>query len=245
MREQYFIDVLNRFDTDEIYARELCDFPTKGELTVHDKAVLEHDKIPIRERIVNELHLIQKWNHKKESGVPPRFAECSFFNFECRTENEKHIFQKVCDFVNQEHNEGVLLMTGAKGTGKTHLGTAAVRDTQGRYVSMEDLIYKVESSMNFKSPQTEEEVFADYSTTKFLVIDEVGRSLKREKEIEILSYILRKRYDNQLPTIVISNLEKKVLMKNLGEAVVDRLRETATSIEFTGESYRILKRKVA
>ena len=34
-------------------------------------------------------------------------------------------------------------------------------------------------------------------------------------------------------------------MKNLGEAVVDRLRETATSIEFTGESYRILKRKVA
>ena len=99
--------------------------------------------------------------------------------------------------------------------------------------------------MNFKSPQTEEEVFNDYSTVKFLVIDEVGRSLKCEKEIEILSYILRKRYDNQLPTIVISNLEKKVLMKNLGEAVVDRLRETATSIEFTGESYRILKRKVA
>lgn len=245
MREQNLIDELKRFDTDEIYARELCDFPTKVELTVHDKVVLEHDKIPIRERIVNELHLIQKWNHKKESGVLPRFAECSFFNFECRTENEKHIFQKVCDFVSQEHNEGVLLMTGAKGTGKTHLGTAAVRDTQGRYVSMEDLIYKVESSMNFKFPQTEEDVFADYSTTKFLVIDEVGRSLKREKEIEILSYILRKQYDNQLPTIVISNLEKKVLMKNLGETVVDRLRETATSIEFTGESYRILKRKVA
>ena len=245
MREQNLIDELNRFDTDEIYARELCDFPTKGELTVHDKAVLEHDKIPIRERIVNELHLIQKWNHKKESGVPPRFSECSFFNFECRTETEKSIYQKVCNFVSQEGNEGVLLMTGAKGTGKTHLGAAAVLDTLDRYVSMEDLIYKVESSMNFKSPQTEEEVFNDYSTVKFLVIDEVVRSLKREKEIEILSYILRKRYDNQLPTIVISNLEKKVLMKNLGEAVVDRLRETATSIEFTGESYRILKRKVA
>lgn len=81
-------------------------------------------------------------------------------------------------------------MSGAKETGKTHLGTAAVRDTQGRYISMEDLIYKVESSMNFKSHQTEEEVFNDYSTVKFLVIDEVGRSLKRAKEIEILSYIL-------------------------------------------------------
>ena len=245
MREQYLIDVLNRFDTDEIYARELCDFPTEGELTVHDRAVLEHDKTPIRKRIIDEIHLTQKWNHKKESGVPPRFAECSFFNFKCRTENEKSIFQKVCDFVSQEHNEGVLLMTGSKGTGKTHLGTAAVRDTQGRYVSMEDLIYKVESSLNFKSPQTVEEVFTDFTTVRFLVIDEVGRSLKREKEIEILSYILRKRYDNQLPTIVISNLEKKLLLKNLGEAVVDRLRETATSIEFTGESYRLLKRKIA
>ena len=173
------------------------------------------------------------------------FQNVPYFNFECRTENEKIIYQKVCNFVRQEGNEGVLLMIGAKETGKTHLGAAAVRDTQDRYISMEDLIYKVESSMNFKSPQTEEEVFNDYSTVKFLVIDEVGRSLKREKEIEILSYILRKRYDNQLPTIVISNLEKKVLMKNLGEAVVDSLRETATSIEFTGESYRILKRKVA
>lgn len=61
----------------------------------------------------------------------------------------------------------------------------------GRYISMEDLIYKVESSMNFKSPQTEEEVFSSFATVNFLVIDEVGRSLKREKEIEILSYILR------------------------------------------------------
>ena len=94
---------------------------------------------------------------------------------------EKNIFQKVCNFVSQKHNEGVLLMTGAKGTGKTHLGAVAVRDTQGHYVSMEDLIYKVESSLNFKSTQTEEEVFNDYSTVNFLVIDEVGRSLKCEK----------------------------------------------------------------
>ena len=47
--------------------------------------------------------------------------------------------------------------------------------------------------------------------------------------------------------IVATDIEGQTtqVMKNLGEAVVDRLRETATSIEFTGESYRILKRKVA
>lgn len=245
MREQKLIDELKQLDTDESYIRIRCGYPIEGELSEYEQAVLEYEKNIEREKITTPLNSIQKWNHKKESGVPPRFAEASFFNFECRNEVEKNCFQKVLEFSERENNDGVLLMCGPKGTGKTHLGTAAVRDTQGRYVSMEDLIYKVESSLNFKSPQTEEEVFTDFSTVKFLVIDEVGRSLKREKEIEILSYILRKRYDNQLPTIVISNLEKKVLLKNLGEAVVDRLRETATSIEFSGESYRIIKRKVA
>lgn len=99
--------------------------------------------------------------------------------------------------------------------------------------------------MNFKSAQTEEEVFANYTTKPILVLDEIGRTLKREKEIEFLSYILRKRYDNKLPTIIISNLDRKTLLKILGEAVVDRLTEVATSIEFSGESYRILKRAIA
>lgn len=245
MREQKLIDELNRFDTNERFALERCGYSPDDKLEGRQKEIFEYERKSLREKIAANLSNIKNWNKSNSSGVPPRFAEYSFFNFECRKECEKKCFKKVVEFSSRENNEGVLLMTGAKGTGKTHLGAAAVRDTQDRNVSMEDLIYKVESSMNFKSPQTEEEVFNDYSTVKFLVIDEVGRSLKREKEIEILSYILRKRYDNQIPTIVISNLEKKVLMKNLGEAVVDRLRETATSIEFTGESYRILKRKVA
>lgn len=245
MREQNLIDELKRFDADEKYALEKCGYSPDDKLEGRQKEIFEYERKSLREKIAANLSNIKNWNKDNSSGVPPRFADTSFFNFECRNENEKYCFEKVVAFSDREKNEGVLLLTGAKGTGKTHLGVASVRDNLGRYISMEDLIYKIESSLNFRSPQTEEEVFNDYSTVKFLVIDEVGRSLKREKEIEILSYILRKRYDNQLPTIVISNLEKKVLMKNLGEAVVDRLRETATSIEFTGESYRILKRKVA
>lgn len=40
-------------------------------------------------------------------------------------------------------------------------------------------------------------------------------------------------------------LDKKTLVRLLGEAVMDRLSEVATSIEFSGESYRINKRKIA
>jgi len=242
LNEENLINQLNRFDTDERFAREKCELPGEGELTNNDKYYFQRTAPEVRKEIVNRLNKIKNWNKEKESGVPRRFSEASFFNYKYSNEREENILKTVIGFVEKKDNEGVLLLTGSKGNGKTHLGVAAVRDRMGFYVGMEDLIYKVESSLNFKSKQTEEEVFEDFTTKEFLVIDEIGRSLKREKEIEILSYILRKRYDNCLPTVIISNLEKKVLLKNLGEAIVDRFCETATSVEFTGESYRLRMR---
>ncbi|MCR5187936.1 MAG: ATP-binding protein [Treponema sp.] len=241
--EKQLIDELNRFDRDEIFARSKCGLPTEGKLEDQDLKYFEFEKQKVRDRMQEELKKVQEWNKTKASNVPLRFSESSFFNFECRTEEDQKVLTSVIKFVESEKNEGVLILTGKRGTGKTHLGTAAVRDKLGSYIVMEDLIYKVESSLNFKSNQTEEEVFNDFSTKGFLVIDEIGRSLKREKEIEILSYILRKRYDNRLPTIIITNLEKKVLLRTLGEAVADRLCEIGSTVEFTGESYRVLRRK--
>lgn len=239
MKELELINELEKLKNDDVYARKalgLSDLDTQSIFNSY-----KNERISVLQEAIGKY---KSWNKTSESGVPLRFHECCFENFECHNQVEEKRKKTVIDFVERENNDGVLLMTGDKGTGKTHLGTAAVRAMLGHYVTMEDLIYKVESSLNFKSPMTEEQVFKDYSTKGFLVIDEIGRSIKSEKETELLSYILRKRYDNQLPTIVISNLDKKTLLKKLGEAVVDRLKEVATSIEFTGDSYRILKRKI-
>lgn len=243
LQEQKLLADLNRIETDEIYARKLCELPTEGKLDPFDQKYFENERPALENRMKEELQKIRGWNKSESSNVPLRFSEVSFFNFECKTESDKKNLDSVIKFVERKNNEGVLILTGKRGTGKTHLGAAAVRDKLGYYVVMEDLIYKIESSLNFKSDQTEEEVFRNFATKDFLVIDEIGRSLKREKEIEILSYILRKRYDNRLPTIIITNLEKRVLLKTVGEAVADRLCETGTTVEFTGESYRVLKRK--
>ena len=77
-----------------------------------------------------------------------------------------------------------------------------------------------------------------------LVIDEIGRTIgtQAEKETELIGYIMRERYENMLPTVLISNLKKNDLLKKLGAAVVDRLRETCCLLEFSGESYRLSKR---
>ena len=119
MREQNLIDESNRFDTDERFALEKCGYSPDDKLEGRQKKIFEYERKSLREKIAANLYNIKNWNKSNSSGVPPRFAECSFFNFECGNETEKSIFQKVCNFVSLEHNEGVLLMTGAKGTGKT------------------------------------------------------------------------------------------------------------------------------
>jgi DNA replication protein DnaC len=245
LKEKELLNHYNNICNDMLYARKVMGLPIEGELDDRDEWYFERCYEQIKEEARRELLKYQTWTKSKESGVPLRYQNCCFNNFECRNSEEEKRKAKVIQFIEKNDNDGVLLMTGSRGTGKSHLGVAIVRDMLGYYVCMEDVIYKIESSLNFKSAQTEEEVFANYTTKPILVLDEIGRTLKREKEIEFLSYILRKRYDNKLPTIIISNLDKKTLLKILGEAVVDRLTEVATSVEFSGESYRILKRAIA
>lgn len=95
---------------------EKCGYSPDDKLEGRQKKIFEYERKSLREKIAANLYNIKNWNKSNSSGVPPRFAECSFFNFECRNETEKSIFQKVCNFVSLEHNEGVLLMTGAKNT---------------------------------------------------------------------------------------------------------------------------------
>ena len=137
------------------------------------------------------------------------------------------------------------LLLGPKGEGKTHLGSSIIRETGGTFISIEEMIFKYECSMDFHSETNRVNLMNFYSTTPRLVIDEIGRSMQQAKEDSLLNYILRRRYENMLPTVLISNLQKADLMKKLGDAVVDRLKETCQCVEFVGESYRPKKRKIA
>ncbi len=149
------------------------------------------------------------------------------------------------EYANREKNDCVLLLLGPKGLGKIHLGTSIIREVGGTFTSSEEMIFKFEAAMDYSSDISRLSLMNFYSSTKILVIDEIGRSNQQQKESYCLNLILRTRYENLLPTVLISNLKKEDLMKSLGEAVVDRLVETCEAVEFVGESYRIEKRKIS
>ncbi|MDY5684244.1 MAG: hypothetical protein SPG48_11895 [Treponema sp.] len=117
MREQNLIDELNRFDADERFALEKCGYSPDDKLEGKQKEIFEYERKSLREKIAVNLYNIKNWNKSNLSGVPPRFADTSFFNFECRNESEKSCFEKAVAFSNIMKKEGGLLMTRAKGTG--------------------------------------------------------------------------------------------------------------------------------
>ena len=193
-----------------------------------------------------ELELLAKKKQEFEnSGVPKRYWNESFDTWKTRNKDDEVRLQTVIDFSRQESNDSVLLLLGPKGVGKTHLGASIIREVGGAFISVEEMIFKYECSMDFHSETNRVNLMNFYSTTPMLVIDEIGRSMQQGKEDAILNYILRRRYENMLPTVLISNLKKEDLLKKLGDAVVDRLTETCKSVEFVGESYRLGKRKIA
>ena len=189
--------------------------------------------------------LAKKKQEFENSGVPKRYWNESFDTWKTRNKDDEVRLQNVIDFSRQESNDSVLLLLGPKGVGKTHLGASIIREVGGAFISVEEMIFKYECSMDFHSETNRVNLMNFYSTTPMLVIDEIGRSMQQAKEDAILNYVLRRRYENMLPTVLISNLKKEDLLKKLGDAVVDRLTETCKSVEFVGESYRLGKRKIA
>lgn len=180
----------------------------------------------------------------ESSGVPRRYWYVDFDTYISRNEKDLKNLETIKKFTSLDNNDKVLILLGAKGLGKTHLGSAIIRNCGGKFISIEELIFKYESAQDFHAKTNREELMDLYSSTKMLVIDEIGRSMQQEKENSLLNYILRRRYENMLPTVLISNLSKAALLKKLGEAVLDRLKETCISVEFDGESYRPSKRDV-
>ena len=196
-----------------------------------------------RERML-EL-LAKKKQEFENSGVPKRYWNESFDTWKTRNADDEKRLQTVIEYSHRESNDSVLLLLGPKGVGKTHLGASIIREAGGTFISVEEMIFKYECSMDFHSETNRVNLMNFYSTTPMLVIDEIGRSMQQAKEDAILNYVLRRRYENMLPTVLISNLKKEDLLKKLGDAVVDRLTETCKSVEFVGESYRLGKRKIA
>lgn len=186
------------------------------------------------------------------SLIPRRFMDKTFANYRAETDNQLHNLSRCKQYAEQFRKHRAdgrcVVMTGTPGTGKTHLAAAiagAIMLSTGMtvvYRTVAGMLQYIKGSYGNNAEYTEAQAFASLVEPDLLIIDEVGATKPSEFELATLFNIINGRYEDQRPTIVISNLDFDRLGEVLGDRSVDRLREgRGIGLVFKGESERLRK----
>ena len=207
--------------------------------TIDDKKTEELENLRQEaERKAKEQAQLDWFAHR--SGVPARYLKSSLDNFTPYTALQEKALD-FCTVFSNHPKDRTLILCGPNGTGKTHLAAGILRKVKGLYVTLLEILYSLDSAKSFRSSGTIMQILELFCKSPLLVIDEVGRGEtagQKERQAEILYFILNERYGACLPTVICTNMGKVDLVRYMGEAVRDRLNETCIFCELDGESRR-------
>lgn len=192
---------------------------------------------------------VEAWKKKQEemisenfflnnSNVGKRYKNKTLDDYIADNDEKRHILAEVKKYIEDINNGLVrtLWMCGSTGTGKTLLGSCICRETKGVYCKT----YNIKDDL-LENHFARNGVFKRYANYRSLVIDEIGRV---EQEKDFMFQLLNERYENEVSTVLITNLSKGELKERLGLPLYDRFVSNCVSLTFSGESHRIQERKV-
>lgn len=203
-----------------------------------------------QEEATHTATLAQARGRKQRVGridLPPRMADVRWRDYEPvsdKAANFKTICQRFAtDWSNTYLNGANLIMSGMTGNGKTHLASvlckqvAAEHEVQPLYVTVSQMLRYIRASFGKGCGYTEGQAVDRFARADLLVIDEVGVKLSSDFDKATLFEIIDIRYQERLPTVVISNLSVDEI-NEIDERMVDRLSENGTLMLFDWDSYR-------
>lgn len=137
-----------------------------------------------------------------------------------------------------------LIFSGKAGSGKTHLACgiayeAIEQGAQVQFATVAEVMRQIKGAFSKDSDTTEQQHIDHFSSIELLILDEVGMDYGTDFNKALIFEILNNRYENVLPTILLTNLDTTSLKEYLGERLVDRMREGGgRMVSFTWDSYR-------
>ena len=203
-----------------------------------------------QEKIEEEERSIKRETAKfSYAGIPPRFLKAKFSGFEMVSKEATTALKKIKTYFEkftEIKGKGTsLILCGRPGTGKTHLASALVialikSGQDCKYTTSYKIFSRLKATYDRNNAkETEKEVILELTGCDLLVIDEIGVQFGSETEKILFYQIINGRYDNILPTVLISNLNTDELKTFIGERCFDRLKEgSGVVISFGWDSYR-------
>lgn len=138
----------------------------------------------------------------------------------------------------------LLLLTGDKGRGKTHLACGVVRElfehhgVRGQFWPVVDLLDRYRATFDAdRATETVEQVDAQLRRLDLLVLDDLGTQKSTEWAEERLYRLVDERYRDMRPLVVTTN----VTLQEMPDRVMSRLADGAVStvVQFVGTDRRL------
>ncbi len=165
---------------------------------------------------------------------------------------------------NQAYPSLLLYSPGAtgNGNGKTHLVMSIAHRILDRWqgeniarpvqvINEPDIYDRIQQTYSYsmqerEQKQSEQDIIAQYSRVRLLIIDDLGKVQRRDMEFvrRTLYAIINRRYDALLPVVITTNKDAKGLVDYLGndaeQATFDRIigMTQGKFIQVKGQSYR-------
>jgi DNA replication protein DnaC len=182
-------------------------------------------------------------------GVGKRHLSCSLDNYEGGNK-----IKEICKDVGK--NPCDILLTGAPGSGKTHLAIAIFKELiknrhiklkhdwyynhykkNAFFITIPDLLLEIRQVFRDDAKNTEEDIVNHYSTLKYLILDDLGSEKTTDWSITTLYTIIDRRYRENRVTIVTTNLT----IDQIGSQISDRIASRLSSgkvIKINAPDYR-------
>jgi DNA replication protein DnaC len=152
------------------------------------------------------------------ANIPRRYKHCEVSNFEVLSGPYEPVMAtarlmagKFIEEYPLEGNQGLLFL-GPVGVGKTHLAVGVAKELMrskgvpALFWDYRELLKEIQNSYNPAVEVTEMDVLRPIFETELLVLDELGAIKPTEWVWNTVSLILNSRYNNQLTTLITTNL---------------------------------------
>jgi len=194
----------------------------------------------------NKREVERKKKCRLNAGISLRNLGKTFDQFIAKNHGQQNALTQCKAFAEKilsGTNPGNLFLTGNVGTGKTHLASSIIDHIVDKktcsIIRVIELMRELKATWSRDSEATEQGTINFYTNRDLLIIDEIGIQFGSEAEKMFMFDIINVRYENLLPTVIISNLAIQGIKGILGEQAVDRLKEDGGNVlAFDWESLR-------
>lgn len=191
------------------------------------------------QKMKKEIAERDRW-YREHSGAPSLYFNESFETYHPTPENQR-VFDwlkgYVCAIQSKTNTRNIVFLSGEKGTGKTHLGCAFVRELRGRILTSFELCTTFESCRDFNSQKTRIQYLKEICSYPVLVIDEIGKGIPAI-ENQVMPFIVNEFYGSGKILLILGNIQTEDFHKIIGEDGADRMIQKGVYFSLIGKSQR-------